>query len=30
VHAGEILKPKTFTTILQQAGMDVDELVAVL
>jgi hypothetical protein len=30
VHAGEILKPRTFATILQQVGMDVDEFVAVL
>ena len=30
VHAGEILKPKTLATILDQAGIELDEFVKVL
>jgi predicted RNA binding protein YcfA (HicA-like mRNA interferase family) len=30
VHAGEILKPKTVATILDQAGIELDEFMKVL
>ena len=30
VHAGEILKPKTLASILDQAGIELDEFVKVL
>jgi predicted RNA binding protein YcfA (HicA-like mRNA interferase family) len=30
VHAGEILKPKTLASILDQAGVDLDQFVKML